>query len=273
MARTGLRMMPTSPSSPLRFRTAGCPQDGSKAGLSDGACLHVAPVKPAPGMPVAAWSLHPSFVLSVVLPVVPLRVGKVTRWNTAIRAAIVALPQGPSLRSGLCCPGPSLRNRPPPSHSQARRDFPAPPGIRDAFAVRERRGDPRVVPCFRCAFCPDMSSSATPENSSAACSQFLHRRHWPSPRYERSALSRPPPSAPRGACYFEASWFARGPRPALRPRLLAPQADRTGHTAQPTRAFPSALSPSRSPFLDGSYGYGGNWESSAGGTLTRKNVS
>ena len=59
-------MMPTFPSSPLRFRTAGFPQYGSKAGLSDGACPHVEPVKPAPGMPGAAWSLHPPFVLSVV---------------------------------------------------------------------------------------------------------------------------------------------------------------------------------------------------------------
>ena len=59
----------------------------------------------------------------------------------------------------------------------------------------------------------------------------------------------PPPSAPRGESHFGASWFACGPRPALQPiALLAPQADRTGHTAQPTRAFPSALSPSWSPF-------------------------
>jgi hypothetical protein len=36
-ARTGLRMMPTSPRSPLSFRTAGFPQYGWKAGLSDGA--------------------------------------------------------------------------------------------------------------------------------------------------------------------------------------------------------------------------------------------
>ena len=34
MARTGLRMMPTSPSPPLKFRTAGFPQYGFKAGLS-----------------------------------------------------------------------------------------------------------------------------------------------------------------------------------------------------------------------------------------------
>jgi len=35
MARTGLRMMPTFPSPPLKFRTAGFPQYGFKAGISD----------------------------------------------------------------------------------------------------------------------------------------------------------------------------------------------------------------------------------------------
>src|SRR6201988_4684670 len=58
-------------------------------------------------------------------------------------------PQGPSLGSGLCCPGPSSLNRPHPPHSQAHRDFTAQRLIRDAFAVRERLGDPRVVPSFR----------------------------------------------------------------------------------------------------------------------------
>src|SRR6266566_5298207 len=38
-ARIGLRMMPTFPRSPLSFRTAGFPQYGWKAGLSDGAFL------------------------------------------------------------------------------------------------------------------------------------------------------------------------------------------------------------------------------------------
>ncbi len=55
MARTGLRMMPTFPSSSLRFRTAGFPQYGSKAGLSDGACPRVAWIS-------ASRGLHPSFV-------------------------------------------------------------------------------------------------------------------------------------------------------------------------------------------------------------------
>ena len=250
MARTGLRMMPTSPSSPLRFRTAGFPQYGSKAGLSDGACLHAAPVKPAPGMPIASWSLHPSFVLSVVLPVVPLRVGQVTRWYTAIRAAIAALPQGPSLRSGLFCPSPSPLSRPHPSHSPARRDFPAQPVIRHAFAVRERLGDPRVVPCFRCAFFPDMPPSTTPESTSTACAQFLRRRRWPSPRYESSALPTLPPSASGGHTISGFPGSLPGLRPSLRPAgLLAPLADLTeSETTPPTRAFPSALSPGRSPF-------------------------
>src|ERR1700680_2351734 len=44
MARTGPRMMPTFPSPPLKFRTAGFPQYGFKAGISDEAC-------PAIGLP------------------------------------------------------------------------------------------------------------------------------------------------------------------------------------------------------------------------------
>src|SRR5271157_4035144 len=49
-ARTGLRMMPTSPRSPLSFRTAGFPQYGWKAGLSDGAFPSPDQLKPAPGV-------------------------------------------------------------------------------------------------------------------------------------------------------------------------------------------------------------------------------
>jgi hypothetical protein len=49
-ARTGLRMMPTSPRSPLSFRTAGFPQYGWKAGLSGGAFPSPSQLKPAPGI-------------------------------------------------------------------------------------------------------------------------------------------------------------------------------------------------------------------------------
>ena len=50
MARTGLRMMPTFPSPPLKFRTAGFPQYGFKASMSDSAFLQARNLKPAPGI-------------------------------------------------------------------------------------------------------------------------------------------------------------------------------------------------------------------------------
>ena len=43
MARTGLRMMPTFPLPPLKFRTAGFPRYGFKAGLLEGAFPAEAP--------------------------------------------------------------------------------------------------------------------------------------------------------------------------------------------------------------------------------------
>ena len=61
MARTGLRMMPTSPSPPLKFRTASFPQYGFKASMSDRAFLENSMVKPAPGVPTQLPSLPLSF--------------------------------------------------------------------------------------------------------------------------------------------------------------------------------------------------------------------
>src|SRR5215468_12453741 len=64
--RGGVTVSPwrTFPRSPLRFRKAGFPRYGSKAGLSDGAFPDRALVKLAPSMPVAQSGLPPSFVLS-----------------------------------------------------------------------------------------------------------------------------------------------------------------------------------------------------------------
>ena len=95
--------------------------------------------------------------------------------STAMRAAVTALPQGPSLRSGFCCPGPSSLTRPHPPQSPAHPDFAALRLIRDVFAVRHRLGDPRLVPGFRWRFCLGMSPSETPGRSPAACTQFLRR--------------------------------------------------------------------------------------------------
>jgi len=57
MARTGLRMMPTFPSPPLKFRTAGFPQYGFKASMSDRAFPQVHSLKPAPGIRLRPRSL------------------------------------------------------------------------------------------------------------------------------------------------------------------------------------------------------------------------
>ena len=119
MARTGLRMMPTFPSSPLRFRTAGFPRYGSKAGFSDGAFPR---------------GLHPSFAASVAAFILALGRGCAALVRRRHASGMAALPQRPSLRSGLCCPGPSSLNRPHPSHWSTRTTSPhcglyAPPSL------------------------------------------------------------------------------------------------------------------------------------------------
>jgi hypothetical protein len=126
----GLRMMPTFPSPPLKFRTAGFPQYGFKAGLSEGAFPTRRPIV-AP-LWFASLLRAPRFQTCST----PLGVGAVVRLSAAIRATVVALPQGSSLRPGLFCPGPSTLNRPHPPQWRAHLDFAALRFIRDALAVR-----------------------------------------------------------------------------------------------------------------------------------------
>ena len=66
VARSGLRMMPTFPPSPLSFRTAGFPRYGWKAGMSDGAFPMQQRLKPAPGIRQLSHGLHSSFAHLVV---------------------------------------------------------------------------------------------------------------------------------------------------------------------------------------------------------------
>jgi hypothetical protein len=128
MARTGLRMMPTFPSPPLKFRTAGFPRYGFKVGLSKVPTQRRRPIV-APIWFATLLRVHR------FQPVPPLCVGAVVRLSAAIRAELSALPQGSSLRTGLCCPGPSSLNRPHPPQLQACLDFAAERLIRDTFAV------------------------------------------------------------------------------------------------------------------------------------------
>src|SRR5215831_10780786 len=61
---------------------------------------------------------------------------------------------------------PIITYRPHPPHSQAQRNFIALRLICAAFAVRERLGDPRVVPRFTCSILPSMSTSTSPGSRS-----------------------------------------------------------------------------------------------------------
>ncbi len=148
-------------------------------------------------------------------------------------------PQGSSLLPELCCLEPSSLNRPHPSHSWAHRIFTAWRLIPDAFAVRERRGDPRVVPGFRYPFCPGIPSSPTPGSSiSVSSSAAMSTR--PLPRVDR--LGTPAIRFTR-AMTFVASWFTHLLRSAS---LLAPCTDLTGCPA--SGAFTSVLPAGWSPF-------------------------
>jgi hypothetical protein len=151
-------------------------------------------------------------------------------------------PQGPSLGSGLFCPGPSSLNRPHPPHSQVHRDFTACRLIRDAFAVRERLGDPRAVPGFRCSFLPGMPSSPTPGRPTSKCSR-ASMPTWPSPFDHRLGTPKIPAIRSTRASHFVASLvrFRYG-----LPGCSPPCTDQTG-TPQPSGTFTSRLSTDRSP--------------------------
>jgi hypothetical protein len=143
-------MMPTSPSPSLKFRTAGFPQYGFKASLSDRACPPAPVVKPAPGMPTSADSLPRSFAR--------FRPGPPAWLCVRARAAASAGRCAGGLRlptPGVLGSGPSSIVSAPPRYydpiRQSRRHAATsrpPPLIRHAFAVRERLGDPRDLPYF-----------------------------------------------------------------------------------------------------------------------------
>src|SRR6201993_91542 len=141
-------MMPTFPRSPLSFRTAGFPRYGCKADISDGAFPDIASLR-----------LLPAYTGKYLVCVRPSctswrhRLSRTVSGRALDRAPSWRLgrppPQGSSLWLEFCCLEPSSLNRPHPPHPRAHRDFTAWRLIRNAFAVRERRGDPRVVPGFR----------------------------------------------------------------------------------------------------------------------------
>jgi hypothetical protein len=114
-------------------------------------------------------------------------------------------------------------------------------------------------------FCLNMSPSTTPGSSTAASTQFLRRRRWPSSERERlgtSNISHNP--LPVGGAISELSYGSLALRPV---ELFAPLADPTKHLCSANggfyfRAFDELVS----RFIAG-YRYRGNWASSTGGVL------
>jgi hypothetical protein len=187
--------------------------------------------------------LRPPFVHLVVSSMIPRCVGSRTRSCTAWWI-VGPPPQGPSLGSGLFCPGPSSLNRPHPPHSQAHCDFAAERLIRNAFAVRERLGDPRVVPSFRCTFRPGMPSSSDPGELDTNLSRSPGADIGLRRVRTGSALPTIPQSVSRGGSF-------RGFTGSLSRYGLSgcspPCTDLAG-SPQPSGAFTSRLPTGRSPF-------------------------
>ena len=172
MARTGLRMMPTFPLPPLKSRTVGFPQYGFKASMSDSAFLNGVLVKPAPGIPSLPFSLLPSFA-RLLLRGRPGSVSRSTQASTCRCAGEPLLPTPGALGSGPSYVV-SIHHRLIRPHApvpQARCDF-AFTLIRNAFAVRERLGDPRDLPYFRLPYFPYMPS--TLPRWSTVSSRYTH---------------------------------------------------------------------------------------------------
>ena len=140
MARTGLRMMPTFPSPPLKFRTAGFPQSGFKASLSGRAFPDGSGLKPAPGIHPSPFGLHRPFARFRNGHADPARCPDPAVFpRAAVREAQPPYPRGPWLRSELCCLGPSSRST-TPSASLA--------------GTRRLHGSAAYTPRLRCAGAP-----------------------------------------------------------------------------------------------------------------------
>ena len=127
-------------------------------------------------------------------------------------------PQGSSLWSGLCCPGPSSLNRPHSPLSQAHRVFATFVTYARCLRCAGRLGDPREVPSFCCSFLPNMPSSSTPGSSVIVLVQYFDADMGLRQAANGSALPIFPPSVSRGATFrgFSGSLLLR---PA---RLLVP---------------------------------------------------
>jgi hypothetical protein len=195
-----------------------------------------------------------SFVLSastVGFPVLCRR--NVARLSTAVRAAAAALPQGPSLRSGFFCPGPSTLNRP---HPPTRRRIPTSPlcGLYQMPSLCTLRlGDLRVVPRFRC---PSFLTCRPlrPRGDRNRLVPDLRFRHRPSPCYERLGSPDNPAIRFTQGRLFGASWFAFAAACQVARPLCRSDQSSSGH-----RDFYLQASDESVTLLAAGYNYDSHW--------------
>jgi hypothetical protein len=235
-------MMPTFPPSPLSFRTAGFPQYGWKAGMSDRVCPVHRRLKPAPGIRRWMSGLPPSFAHRVV------RVG-CPALGRADDSLVCRHGVGLYSAPGALAPARVILSRainaywPHPTHSQAHRDF--------AVSATYTR-------CLRCAGAPRRPASGSelslripsrhavpyvPGEIEIVLIQFLDSDIGLHRDLSGSAL---PCILPSVSSRARISGLTGSH--SLRPvRSLAPLTDRPGFLPA-TGAFTSRLSTSRSPF-------------------------
>src|SRR5262249_45914810 len=97
-ARTGLRMMPTFPRSPLSAGRRVFPSTAGTLACQTGPSWYVEQLKPAPGMHCSSSGLHPSFAHLVDASIAPLSVGPVGSIIRRHEVEYSTDPRGP--RSG-----------------------------------------------------------------------------------------------------------------------------------------------------------------------------
>jgi hypothetical protein len=145
-------MMPTFPSPSLKFRTVGFPQYGFKAGMSKGTFLDTIRVKPAPSMPHREASLSPFFACSLRRKKLGSEPKHYRRRACRHSRDSASLPQGSSAPVRVMLSHTISAYTTPCASPTGTLRFRGIALIRSAFAVRERRGDPRDLPDFHC--CP-----------------------------------------------------------------------------------------------------------------------
>jgi hypothetical protein len=158
VARTGLRMMPTFPPLPLKFRKAGFPRYGFKAGMSDG------PSRRRQEIWRRAVCVRPSCTSPPVTFYPVQRRGTRCAGAPPFKRLWPLYPRGPRSGPGyvvpvhlhLLTPSAPLASTPRLRRSAVYTRCPR------CAPYRWRLGDRRLVPSFRWLFCIDMSSSETP---------------------------------------------------------------------------------------------------------------